>query len=65
MSVRTALVDNLNIPYNRICPGRHLVVRMLCFTIARILSTFDILPPVDKDGRPSIPEARFDKSMIR
>lgn len=55
----------LNLPYRRICPGRHLGIRMLCFTIARILAAFDILPPVDGDGRPRIPEARYLKSMIR
>lgn len=49
----------------RICPGRHLGIRILCFTIARILAAFDILPPVDGDGRPRIPEARYHKSMIR
>ncbi|KAF9783497.1 cytochrome P450 [Thelephora terrestris] len=48
----------------RICPGRHLALRMLYLTIARILATFDIFP-ADKDGRPSVPEARYNKSLLR
>lgn len=58
-------ISCLNLPYRRICPGRHLAIRILCFTIARVLAAFDILPPVDGDGNPRIPEARFHKSMTR
>ena len=54
-----------NLLFNRICPGRHFALRMLQFTIARILATFDILPPVGDDRRPQIPEARYHKSIIR
>lgn len=50
--------------YNRICPGRHFALRMLYFTIARILATFDIIPPIDDDGRPRIPEVRYNKKVI-
>lgn len=50
---------------NRICPGRYLAIRMLCLTVARILTAFDILPPVDDDGSPRIPEVRYHKSMVR
>ena len=49
----------------RACPGRHFALRMLHFTIACILATFDILPPVDDVGRPKIPEARYQKGMVR
>jgi len=49
----------------RICPGRHLALQLLYIAVARILSTFDILPPVDEDGRPVIPEARFKKTLLR
>jgi hypothetical protein len=52
-------------PCNRICPGRHFAVRMLCLTVARILSVFDILPPVDNDGRPRIPEAKYQTTLVR
>jgi hypothetical protein len=55
----------LNLPCNRICPGRHLALRMLCFTVARILATFDILPPVDDNGCPRIPEAKYHKTLVR
>ena len=51
--------------FNRICPGRHFALRMLHFTLARILATFDILPPVGDDGRPKIPEAKYGKSILR
>ena len=38
---------------------------MLNFTVARILATFEILPPVDEAGRPKIPEARYWNGMVR
>ena len=38
---------------------------MLHFTVARVLATFDILPPVDDAGRPMIPEAKYQKGMVR
>ena len=38
---------------------------MLCLTIARVLATFDVLPPVGRDGRPKIPEARYHNTFIR
>ena len=59
------LTNWLNISCDRICPGRHLALRLLYLTIARILTTFDILPPVDEDGRLRIPEARFDRGLLR
>ena len=49
----------------RICPGRHFALRMLHFIVARVLATFDILPPVDDAGRPKIPEAKYQKGMVR
>ena len=59
------LINRLNPSCNRICPGRHLALRMLFLTIARILATFDILPPVDENGCPKIPEAKYNKSLLR
>ena len=59
------LVNRSNPSYNRICPGRHLALRMLYLAVARILATFDILPPVGKDGRPRVPEARYNKPLPR
>ena len=55
----------LSILRDRVCPGRHFAVRMLCLTFARVLAAFDILPPVDDEGRPRIPEARYHNSVIR
>ena len=64
-SAYDTLINWLNISCDRICPGRHLALRLLYLTIARILTTFDILPPVDEDGRPRIPEARFGRELLR
>ena len=64
-SVHIKSINCLNFPCNRICPGRYLALRMLCLTIARILATFDILPPVDDNGRPSIPEGGYHKTLVR
>ena len=50
---------------DRVCPGSHFALRMLHFTVARILATFEILPPVDEAGRPKIPEARYWNGMVR
>ncbi|PFH46033.1 hypothetical protein AMATHDRAFT_77844 [Amanita thiersii Skay4041] len=36
----------------RICPGRFLGDNLLFITAAAVLSQFDILPPLDKDGHP-------------
>ena len=60
-----AHISRSNHPHNRACPGRHFARRMLCFTIARVLAAFDILPQVDDAGRPKIPEARYRKAIIR
>ena len=59
------LISWINHPHNRVCPGRHLVLRILCFTVARVLAAFDILPQVDDGGRPKIPEAKFRKGLVR
>lgn len=50
---------------NRMCPGRHFAIRMLCFTIASILATFDILPPINDNGCPKIPEPKYHNTFIR
>ena len=63
-SVCVAVAVCLN-SFNRICPGRHVALRMLYLTVARVLATFDILPPVDKDGCPRIPEARYNETLVR
>ncbi|KAI0697650.1 cytochrome P450 [Cerioporus squamosus] len=36
----------------RICPGRHFAQASLFINVASVLHTFDITPPLDKDGRP-------------
>lgn len=58
-------IGHLRASLNRICPGRHLAIRMLRLTIARILTVFDILPPVDDEGHPRIPEVKYHNTIIR
>ena len=66
MSVRNYLpISCINSLDNRVCPGRHFALRMLCFTAARVLAAFEILPQVDDAGRPKIPEAKYRKAIIR
>ena len=65
MNVHARFICCLYLTCKRICPGRHLAIRVLCLTIARILATFDILPPVDENGNPRIPEARYHNTLIR
>ena len=38
---------------------------MLFLTVARILATFDILPPVDENGHPRFPEVSYTKTLLR
>ena len=45
---------------NRICPGLHLADSTIWLTIACVLASFDILPPVDpKTGDVMVPEGKF------
>ena len=41
----------------RICPGMHLARNSLFISIARLLWGFDILPEMDTDGHPIIPDS--------
>ncbi|KAJ3563987.1 hypothetical protein NP233_g8587 [Leucocoprinus birnbaumii] len=43
----------------RICPGRFMGDSTIFIVVASVLSAFDISPPLDKDGRPIVPEVRF------
>ena len=40
-------------------------LRFLYLIVARVLATFDILPPADEDGCPRVPEARHNKALLR
>ncbi|KAI0629111.1 cytochrome P450 [Trametes polyzona] len=48
----------------RICPGLHLVDISLFITFASILHVFRISPPLDKDGTPLPPKARFVETSL-
>ncbi|KAJ3497756.1 hypothetical protein NLJ89_g10304 [Agrocybe chaxingu] len=49
----------------RFCPGSHYSLSFLFLTIAHILSVFDILPPLDKNGEEFIPPVVFEDLHIR
>ena len=49
----------------RICPGRYLALRTIYLAIVCILSVFDIVPVLDEDGNPRIPEIEFDGGSVR
>ena len=40
-------------------------MKVVFISIARVLATFDILPPVDENGEPQMPSAEFTKEVIR
>ena len=48
----------------RICPGRHFALKVVFIAIARILATLDILPLVDENGKPRVPQAAFTQELI-
>ena len=50
---------------DRICPGRHLILRTVYLFIACVLSAFDIGPVLDDDGNPRMPKVEFDNSTVR
>ncbi|EJD04923.1 cytochrome P450 [Fomitiporia mediterranea MF3/22] len=41
----------------RICPGRHFAEAAVWLTIANVLAVFDILPPLDENGREILPNS--------
>ncbi|KAF5348483.1 hypothetical protein D9756_009666 [Leucocoprinus leucothites] len=48
----------------RICPGSHIALANLYMAAASILHLFDLLPPLDADGRPVEPKAVFSSDSI-
>ncbi|KAJ7771576.1 cytochrome P450 [Mycena metata] len=48
----------------RICPGRHMAKAHVWLSIARILATFDITKPVDKDGKVIEPNFEYFAGMV-
>jgi len=48
----------------RICPGRNFVVRILFFTFAQTLATFDISKCLDEDENPIVPKKEFPRSLF-
>ncbi|TFK41794.1 cytochrome P450 [Crucibulum laeve] len=48
----------------RICAGIHIAEATLWLTIASVLSTFDISPRVDKDGKDILPKLFYQSSIV-
>ncbi|KIM45541.1 hypothetical protein M413DRAFT_442214 [Hebeloma cylindrosporum] len=49
----------------RICAGMHYADSMLLISMARIISTFDIRPAKDENGKDIIPPLQFNSSIVR
>ncbi|KAF9483149.1 cytochrome P450 [Pholiota conissans] len=49
----------------RICAGMHYADSMLLISMARILSTFDIRPAKDANGKEIIPDIKFNSDIVR
>lgn len=52
-------------PSIRICPGKHFAEQGLWLTLACILAAFDVIPPLDGDGREYLPEIAFKCGLSR
>ncbi|KAF5346819.1 hypothetical protein D9756_010547 [Leucocoprinus leucothites] len=48
----------------RICPGSHIALANLRIAAASILHLFDLLPPLDEDGKPIEPKAIFSSDSV-
>lgn len=48
-----------------ICAGMHYADSMLLISMARIISTFDIRPAKDENGKDIIPPLKFNSSIVR
>ncbi|KAJ6467947.1 cytochrome P450 [Mycena vitilis] len=65
--LNTAIRDPETVAFGfgrRICPGRHMATSSLWITIASILSTFDIIMAVDKDGTVVEPTYEYSLGLI-
>ena len=48
----------------RICPGRYYAEAALFINTASVLHVFDIMPPLDQDGRPIRIEPRMTDGLV-
>ena len=48
----------------RICPGRHLAAASIWIGIASVLTTFDLVKPVDKDGKIIEPSGEYISGLV-
>ena len=48
-----------------VCPGKYFADYGMWLTMATVLAAFDILPPVDENGREVVPEAAFTTGTAR
>ena len=49
----------------RICPGRHFADASLWLSMASILYTFNILPPLDENGNEVLPKLEYTYSLVK
>ena len=49
----------------RICAGKHLVHSTVTLAVASVLSTFDLLRQVDKNGREIEPKREYRAAAVR
>lgn len=52
-------------PVNSICPGRFFAEAVLWLTMVRVIAAFDILPALDANGNPQIPEIVIKPGVSR
>lgn len=50
---------------DRRCPGTELANNLLYITIATTLALFKILPEIDRDGRPIVPDVKYTTTLTR
>ncbi|TFK41796.1 cytochrome P450 [Crucibulum laeve] len=48
----------------RICAGIHIAEATLWLTIASVLLAFDITPPIDEDGKDTLPSLFYQSSLV-
>ncbi|KAF8989702.1 cytochrome P450 [Cyathus striatus] len=48
----------------RICPGRFLADAAVWITVAKLLATFDVVPPLDENGKEYIPPIEMTPGLV-
>lgn len=48
----------------RVCPGRHMATSSIWITVASVLSTFDIVKSIDRDGNIIEPSEKYTNGLL-